>query len=743
MVGFEDEAKKIIGYLTEQTQQLDVISITGMPGLGKSTLARKIFRDSDVQNEFPTRMWFYVSKQLRRKDMFLSILNEFTEERNVETYSGKSDQELAQLVAATLQNKEFLIVMDDVWTTEDWDKLQVALPTSNNMGKVLITTRNEQVARYVSHNRPPHKLHSLNQDDSWLLLRLEVFRGGRQCPTELEALGQLIAEACGGLPLAIVVIGGVLVKKFSASNDMIGKKNEWRKVSESLSTHLKEDSERRMEKSIALSYNELPNDLRACFLYLAMFREDFEIPVWKLIRMWIAEGFIQQEIGISLEETAEGYLKDLIDRNLVRIEKIKPDGAIKTCRIHDLLRDFCITEAGNERENLLQEFKKSGLGVLDPPVTDVQRYRRLCIHSNVPDFILKNPSGPRVRSFVCFSKEEVSLQTDSISVISAAFKLLRVLDVEPIKLTRIPSDIYQLVHLRYVALSFNSSILPAALSKLWNIQTLIVDTTSRTLDIRADIWEMIQLRHLKTNVSATLPKTGKKRPEGEKLQTLGTISTQSCTKEVLDRARNLKKLGIRGRLALFMDDKIGSFDSLGKLSNLEKLKLHNDVSPSPPSEGKLHGLPQAYNFPPNLRSLTLSRTFLNWGQMSILGLLENLEVLKLKRQAFMGRSWVTAHNITFRNLEFLHVGCTDLALWMASSHNFPILRRLELHNCEKLKTIPDELADISSLQLVDLYHSSSAAESAKKIKEAREKKQAEEACNFSVLRLTISPEDHR
>ncbi|KAK6123585.1 hypothetical protein DH2020_042674 [Rehmannia glutinosa] len=738
VVGFEDEAEKIIGYLSEETQQLDVISIIGMPGLGKTTLAGKIFRDPAIQYEFPTRIWVYISQEFTKKDVFLSILREFT--RIGDDMYRKTDQELAQLVAAHLERGKFLIVMDDVWTAEDWNKLQIALPKSNKMGKVLITSRHEEVARYANRDRLPHKLRFLTQDESWLLLKLEVF-GKPNCPPDLEVFGKLIVEQCRGLPLAIVVIGGILVKKFSASDEMSAKRNAWRKVSENVSTYLnEEDPEKRMEKIIALSYDKLPYHLRACFLYFGIFPEDFEIPVWKLIRMWIAEGFIQHKVGISLEDTAEGYLDDLINRNLVRVDKIKPDGKVKTCRVHDMLREFCKTEAGNQRENFLQEMKKASDGGFEPPVSNVQKYRRLCIHSNVLNFISSKPYGPRVRSFACFSKEEITLPTDSVSAIPAAFKLLRVLEVKPIKFTKIPSDIYQLVHLRYITLSFNLAILPSHFSKLWNLQTLIVDTTFRTLEIKADIWKMIQLRHLKTNASATLPKTGKSSKEGEKLQTLGTISPQSCTEEVFDRARNLKKLGIRGRLALLLEGKSGSFDSLGKLGSLEKLKLLNDVFPSPPSDGQLRGLPQPYKFPPKLKSLTLSDTFLEWSHMSILGLLDNLEVLKLKDKSFMGKCW-EAIDGGFRRLEVLHIGRTNLVVWVASGHHFPRLRRLELRNCEELKEIPIGLADIPSLQLLDLYRSKYAAASAKKINEARQKKQEEQTSNVSIFKLSIFPPD--
>ncbi|PIN23083.1 Apoptotic ATPase [Handroanthus impetiginosus] len=732
VVGFEDEAEKLIGFLKEDTDQLDVISVIGMPGLGKTTLAGMIFRDPRIQYEFPTRIWVYVSQEFTKKNVFLSILKEFT--MLSDDMYRKSDQELARLVIDYLARGKFLIVMDDVWTPDDWDKLKFALPKSNKSGKVLITSRHEEVAQSANRNRPPHKLRFLTPGESWLLLQLEVF-GKPDCPAELEGLGRVISGQCDGLPLAIVVIGGILAKKFSPLDDTAAIKNAWRKVSQSVKTYLIEDPGRRMEKIISLSYDKLPYHLRACFLYFGIFPEDFEIPVWKLIRMWIAEGFIQQKSGISLEETAENYLEDLIKRNLIRIDKMSPDGRVKTCRIHDMLRDFCKTEAGNERENFLQEMKNSSDGGFEVPVSHVQKYRRLCIHSNVLNFLSSRPYGPHIRSFACFSKEDINLPSEYISAIPAAFKLLRVLDVEPIKFTKIPSDLYHLVHLRYIAMSLNLCVLPPAFTKLFNIQTLIVDTTSRTLEIKADISKMIQLRHLKTNASATLPKPDKSSKEGEKLQTLGMISPQSCTDDVLDRARNLKKLGIRGDIALLMDGKSGSFDCLGKLENLEKLKLHNDAFPKPASEGKLRILPPPYKFPPKLRILTLSDTFLDWSHMSILGLLENLEVLKLKEKAFMGNYW-EAQDGGFRHLEVLHIGRTDLVSWYAFGHHFPRLRRLELKNCEELQDIPIGLADIPTLQLLDLHRTRLAAASARKIED---KKKQQKDPNATKFKLSIFP----
>ncbi|GER52525.1 NBS-LRR type resistance protein [Striga asiatica] len=719
VAGFEDEAEKIIGYLNEKTEQLDVISIIGMPGLGKTTLAGKIFRDRNIQFEFPTRIWVYISQEFTKKDIFLAILKEFT--RITEDIYNKSDRELAQLVASHLERRKFLIVMDDVWTANDWDKLQIALPKGNKMGKVLITSRHEEVAQYANRDRPPHKLRFLTQDEGWELRQLEVF-GKRDCPSDLGVFGKLIVNQCCWLPLAIVIIGGILVKRFSSSDSISVKWSAWEKVSENVHSYLtEEDPEKRMVRIIAMSYDKLPYHLRACFLYFGMFPEDYEIPVWKLIRMWIAEGFIQQKTDHTLEETAESYLEELISRNLIRVEKRKLNGKVKTCLIHNKLREFCKSEAGNEGENFLQEIKKSSEGCFYPRVCDLEKYRRLCIHSDVVEFVSsKLLYGHRIRSFACFSKEEINLPASSLSNIPSAFKLLRVLEAKPMKFTKIPSELYQLFHLRYITLSSTSPTLPSYFAKFWNLQTLVVDTPSRTLDIKVDIWKMTQLRHIKTNASASLPAPKAAGKEGEKLQTLGFISPQSCTEEILNRARNLKSLGIRGRLDMLLEGKVG-----------------------PASEGQLRVLPQHYKFPPKLRSLTLSETFLEWSQMSTLGLLDSLEVLKLKDGAFKGKHWEAADG-GFRRLEVLFIGPTDLVVWKVSGHHFPRLKRLELKNCEELGEIPIGLADVPSLQLLDVYRCRSAAGSARRIREAILKKKQEDQTQVGgegMFKLTIFPPD--
>ncbi|KAL8557374.1 hypothetical protein ACS0TY_004710 [Phlomoides rotata] len=202
--------------------------------------------------------------------------------------------------------------------------------------------------------------------------------------------------------------------------------------------------------------------------------------------------------------------------------------------------------------------------------------------------------------------------------------------------------------------------------------------------MKENIWKMYRLRHLNTKAAIVLDKEWDGEA-GENLQTLSRLSPESCTVNMSKRARNLKTLGIRGKLATQLNTM-----ALQELSRLEKLKLMNDIQYESASEDRLVLLPQPSNFPPNLKRLTLSNTSLDWKNMSTLAKIDTLEVLKLKNNAFTGISW-NADGDVFHSLQFLLIVNADLVLWEASTNNLPSLRSLVLKNCEKLQQIPGGL----------------------------------------------------
>lgn len=700
VVGFDEEAKTVVNRLTTGSKQLEVITVVGMGGLGKTTLAKKISNDLSIQHHFFIHAWVYVSQDYSRKEVFLAILGSLKQLKD--DMHRLSDDLLADILHKYLSTGIYLIVIDDVWKIETWDDLKVAFPDSNCGSRILLTSRNTDVAIHANPVNPPHHLRFLTTDESWELLQKKVFGRG-SCPSELEVLGNQISIKCYGLPLAIVVVAGLLSKKDKT-------RDWWKRVADSVSTYVARDPKQCLDV-LALSYHHLPDHLKNCFMYFGVFPEDFAIPVWKLLRLWVAEGFIQQTGQECLEDVAEEYLEDLIERNLILVAEKRANGRLKSCRIHDMLRDLCLREAKEEKF-----LKVTERNFQDAPMVQIN-HRRLCIHSDVLDYICSKPSNPHVRSFLCFAIEEIDLPREHTSFIHEAFKLVRVLDVRSICLYRFPSDIVQLLLLRYVAISGNFKVLPESICKLWNLQTLIVETTERELNIQVDIWKMLQFRHLHTSGSSRLhgppPKTRRQNENPfvrRNMQTISTISPDSCTENILARTPNLKKLGIRGKLLTLMEEKGGSsmFDNFAKLGNLETLKLLNDTFPLSPFQANLKRLPQWYKFPPSLKKVTFSDTWLDWKNMSTIGMLPNLEILKLKENAFMGQHWEPLDG-GFRLLKVLQLGRTDLEQWDASSHHFPRLERVVLKHCERLRAIPYGLGGVSALKMVELYWPTTSA----------------------------------
>jgi hypothetical protein len=231
---------------------------------------------------------------------------------------------------------------------------------------------------------------------------------------------------------------------------------------------------------------------------------------------------------------------------------------------------------------------------------------------------------------------------------------------------------------------------------------------------------MLQFRHLHTNGVSQLHGPGSKKRKhcddayvSESLQTLSTITPESCTEGFLGRTPFIKKLAVRGKLATLLEENGGSlFNNLTKLQQLVTLKLLNDAFPRP-AESKLEILPQWDKFPPNLKNLTLVDTFLEWEHMSVLGMLPELEKLKLKDNAFMGVRW-SLHDGGFKKLKSLQIWKTDLVYWEAEAHHFPRLQHIVLKDCTMLLELPSSLAKLKTLRTIKLHQTSrNAATSAR------------------------------
>ncbi|XP_059658825.1 disease resistance protein RPM1-like [Cornus florida] len=258
--------KHLIGWLLDDSPRLRVVSVVGMGGMGKTTLVKKAYDDMGVKNRFQCHAWITVSQSFHLRELLKDVVRRLFDEAKQQAPQSLETMDINDLKAKIkdfLQQRRYVLVLDDVWSINAWDALKYAFPDNNSGSRILLTTR---------------------------------------------IVGVASTSCCEGLPLAVVAISGVLATKDKS------RVHDWelfyRRLGDAqLEVHDKLES---MKNILSLSYYDLPYYLKICFLYLGLFPEDYEIERMRVIRLWIAEGFVKEIGGMTMEEVAdvaEGYLK--------------------------------------------------------------------------------------------------------------------------------------------------------------------------------------------------------------------------------------------------------------------------------------------------------------------------------------------------------------------------------------------------------------------------------------------------
>ncbi|XP_021822785.1 putative disease resistance protein At1g50180 isoform X2 [Prunus avium] len=699
-----------------------VVSIWGMGGLGKTTLAKQVYHHGDVKRHFDCFAWVCISQQCQAREVLEEILTKLispTNEQRQEIAKLKIDQ-IAERLWNTQRERKCLVVLDDIWTSGAWSSLQVGFPMNEETeSRILLTTRNKEVVLYSDKKGFLFEPQSLNDDESWELFEKRAMYGMENTNPKIyeqkKELGMEMLQHCKGLPLAITVLAGLLDRKDTV--------DEWTTVHKNIDAYIRRGTDLGPNSRgegyegvswwLELSYDNLSYHLKLCFLHLAHFPEDYEIPVSTLTKLWMAEGFISFAPAKEMEDVSYRCISELVGRCMVQVGKHGSSKKIKTCRLHDLMRDLCTLKA--KEGNFLHIINYSAAAEIKPTPND--RVRRLAIYldKTVDRYSLgKDENYGHVRSLLYFGRGNHYLMNSKVlRSLFKNFTLLRVLKFEFMngRELKLPDEVGNLMHLRF--LSLKDSMIKAVPSSIANLVCLhTMDLRSRygyiKIPNRNVFSKMEKLRHI------YLPKHHSAREkrllfatEAVNLHTVVNIGIQGSDLDDFIKLTNIRKLGVitfdegekklKGTNIIFKHLQSLSVDSrfedlaipwnrVLSCPNIHKLRLR----------GHITELPEDLLCLKNLTKLKL----INFGDLKD-DHIKVLEKLPSLRMLFAWSGNFPAHLVCseggFPFLEFLSLYSLEFKEWKVEKGAMPSLCRLHIEFCT-LEAVPDGLQYITTLK---------------------------------------------
>ncbi|KAG5608005.1 hypothetical protein H5410_029497 [Solanum commersonii] len=672
IIGFEEETEWIIRKLTSGPAEIDVISIVGMPGIGKTTLAYRVYNAKSIVDHFDVCAWCTVDQE----------------------HDGIADKLRKQLFG-----KRYLIVLDDMWDTATFNELMRPFPELQKGSRVILTSRKKEVALHGKCHSDPLYLRLLRSEESWELLEKKVF-GEERCPDELKDVGEKIARKCDGLPLVLDLIGGVISRKEK-------KEASWLEVLNNLSSFIFKDEEE-VVKVIQLSYDHLSDHVKPCLVCLASYPKDEDITIFDLKKLWIGEGLVEQIEMKSAEEVVD----ELISSSLV----IPFDDYFY--KIHDLVHDFCSIKSTKEK---FFDFiggsnsPSSSSNLMPRGITVGYNKNFFDLDENISLF---NPGkkNPYVKHLLTLKFYTHCLPHKSHL---KHLRLLKSLDLFGIILTdSLLNEIGMLIHLKYLIIQTQANTLPPSFSNLCNLETLVVyHSEGSNMLLSPCFWSLAKLRDVRMNCCALFDPDINEPivlDEDLRLENLRTLSAlylpgSEDTEDFFKRFPNLQNLEVCiAKLPDCSAEKI-CFPRLDVLNELEQLHLSAPWGSF--SE-------YTHDFPSTLKKLLLKGLTLTSDTLSRIARLPNLQTLYLEDAIIEeGKEW-NMEDVTFQNLKSLTLDGVRFSEWQVDAENsFAVLEKLDISRCDKLMEIPDSFGDIASLELIKVWDCPQLKESIFNIKE--------------------------
>ncbi|KAK0600226.1 hypothetical protein LWI29_012846 [Acer saccharum] len=313
------------------------IGVCGMGGIGKTTIMKHIHNELLRKAKFDKVIWVTVSQEC---DVFK--LQEKIASALGEDLSKHEDEAIRVTVLSKIleSRKRHVLILDDVWKKYRLQEVGIPEPSISNGCKLVLTTRSIELALYMGCEAI--RVAPLSEGDA---LNLFLNHAGRDVyvPTLKPTLKEVV-EQCAGLPLAIIIIGSSMRGEYDV--------RMWKNALNSLKKHAGRADGMADEvfQRLKFSYDRLPSaKLKHCFLYCALYPEDFEILKEELIEYWIVEGLIgEMETRQEMYDDGHFILKRL--ENNCLLESGKKEGCVK---MHDLVRDLALHITSTESPRYL------------------------------------------------------------------------------------------------------------------------------------------------------------------------------------------------------------------------------------------------------------------------------------------------------------------------------------------------------------------------------------------------------
>jgi len=688
IIGLEEDLKRLKGWIGDTKDELLLVGIVGMGGLGKTTFAQKIFNDQHVAGRYDNMIWVSVSQVSSDMRIMRSMLEQ------LESHCSVSDEaQMLHKLNELLKGKTCLIVMDDVWKINQgwWNQFFSGLQSAvGESSCIIITTRNEEVLTSMGVDKSRvHRPKLLTANDSWLLFSKSAFSRcrDRKCPdAQFERVGKELLEKCGGLPLAIKAIAALLAPR---SNSV----RQWNEINENFHELTAGRNFNSVMASLQLSYDELPIHLKQCLLCFSVYPEDSEIQAEQLVHWWVAEGLIQGKGSKTAKELGFRYLSELVTRCLVEaVNRRGYDGRVYCCKMHDMVRELATRIAEEESFGKFDEQGKQEM-------TANSRWLGFSIEMN-PEPLKKSS---KLRALLIMSTNDQVVFGRHFGLLGS----LRVLDFSLTKLEKISTEelvewISSLKRLAYLNLSGIVGLkeVPYSFRKLRNLQFLVFAG-------RNDLGKIDQITSLKKLVVLDLGSCFHYLPSGiERLSYLQELSgfkvasnsrsAASCKFCDLEKLVHLRVL----RMSIGKDSEITE-NEREVLLKLKKLKVLA-IDAQDCEDNIISTMLNILSPPPSLQELYLRRyhqdtlpTLINPERLSKLQYIciENGEIIDFPTSPLSvdGRDFPwNIEGLCFKVLRNLKLD------WKKVEEDMPSLQYAEVSGCLNLRNFPHPLDKLAT-----------------------------------------------